>query len=92
MQKSTATIYCVVNNITLTKIENMKKVLKSDCAALDFDKNFIINSINADDFNFEEIEFGVKRVEARKERGGVCFLPVSFLIKIFIVTRTSREG
>jgi hypothetical protein len=30
-------------------------------AALDFDKNFIINSITADDFNFEEIEFRVKR-------------------------------
>ena len=45
----------IVNNVTLTTIENMKKVLKSHCAALDFDKNFIINSITANDFNFEEL-------------------------------------
>jgi hypothetical protein len=51
----------VVNNVTLTKIENMKKVLKSHRAALDFDKFFIMSSITADDFNFEEIEsVGVK--------------------------------
>ena len=48
----------IVNNVTLTKIENMKKVLKSHCAALDFDKNFITNSITADDFNFEELSSG----------------------------------
>ena len=34
-------------NITLTKIENMKKVLKSHRAALDFDKEFIISSITS---------------------------------------------
>lgn len=45
----------------MCKIENMKKVLKSHRAALDFDKNFIISSITANDFNFEELEFGVKR-------------------------------
>jgi hypothetical protein len=54
------------NNITLTKIENMKKVLKSHCAALDFDKKIIINSITANDFNFEELEFGVKIGRGRK--------------------------
>ncbi len=47
------------NNITLTKIEKLKKVLKSHHAALDFEKNFIIDSITADDFSFEEIEFKV---------------------------------
>jgi len=42
----------IVNNVTLTKIENMKKVLKSHRAVLEFDKNFIINSITAGYFNF----------------------------------------
>ena len=56
----------IVNNVTLTKIENMKKVLKSHRAALDFDKNFIISSITANDFNFEELEFGVKRGRGQK--------------------------
>jgi len=57
----------IVNNVTLTKIENMKKVLKSHRAALDFDKSFIMSSITADDFNFEEIEFvGVKRGRGQK--------------------------
>ncbi len=57
----------IVNNVTLTKIENMKKVLKSHRAALDFDKSFIMSSITADDFNFEEIEFvGVKRGRGHK--------------------------
>ena len=49
------------SNITLTKIENMKKVLKSHRAALDFDTNFIISSITANNFNFEDLEYGVKR-------------------------------
>ena len=57
----------IVNNVTLTKIENMKKVLKSHRAALDFDKSFIISSITADDFNFEQTEFvGVKREQGQK--------------------------
>ena len=45
----------IVNNVTLTKIENMKKVLKSHRAELDFDKKIIMSSITADDFNFEEL-------------------------------------
>jgi hypothetical protein len=57
----------IVNNVTLTKIENMKKVLKSHRAALDFDKSFIMSSITANDFNFEELEFvGVKRERGQK--------------------------
>ena len=56
----------IVNNVTFTKIESMKKVLKSHHAALDFGKNLIINSITADDFNIEEIEFRVKRGRGRK--------------------------
>jgi hypothetical protein len=57
----------IVNNVTLTKIENMKKVLKSHRAALDFDESFIISSITADDFNFEQTEFvGVKREQGQK--------------------------
>ena len=43
----------IVNNVTLTKIENMKKVLKSHCAALDFDKNFIISSSILKNLNSE---------------------------------------
>ena len=42
----------IVNNVTLTKIENMKKVSKSHRAVLEFDKKFIINSITAGYFNF----------------------------------------
>ena len=57
----------IVNNVTLTKIENMKKVLKSHRAALDFDKSFIMSSITANDFNLEELEFvGVKRERGQK--------------------------
>jgi len=47
------------SNITLNKIENMKKVIKSHRAALDFDKDFIMKSITATNFNFEqEVEKG----------------------------------
>jgi hypothetical protein len=60
-----------INNITLTKIESMKKVLKSHRAALNFDKNFIINSITAKGFHFEEdVELTMKRQERRRERSG----------------------
>jgi hypothetical protein len=45
----------IVNNLSLTKTENMKKVLKSHRAELDFDKKIIMSSITADDFNFEEV-------------------------------------
>ena len=45
----------------------MKKVLKSHRAALNFDKHFIVSSISADDFNFEEIEsVGVKKGRGQK--------------------------
>jgi hypothetical protein len=44
----------------------MKKVLKSHHAALDFDKNIIINSITANDFNFVEVESGVKGGQGQK--------------------------
>jgi hypothetical protein len=42
------------SNITLNKIENTKKVIKSHRAALDFDKDFIMKSITANNFNFEQ--------------------------------------
>jgi hypothetical protein len=53
------------NNITLTKIESMKKVLKSHHAALDFDKHFVINSITDDGFNFDE---DIELMKQRKRR------------------------
>ena len=40
--------------ITHYKIENMKKIIKSHRAALDFDKEFIMKSITVDGFNFDE--------------------------------------
>ena len=42
------------NNITPTKIESTKKILESHCAALNFDKHFVINSVTVDGFNFDE--------------------------------------
>jgi hypothetical protein len=48
------------NTFTHTKIENMKKILKSHSAALDFDQGFIITSVlTSSDFNWkEELESG----------------------------------
>ena len=54
------------SNITLTKIENMKKILKSHRAGLDFDKNFIFKSITVDDFNFKE---EVENCDGKKKGG-----------------------
>jgi hypothetical protein len=60
-----------IKNITLTKVESMKKVLKSHHAALDFDKKFIINSIAAKGFHFEEdVELMKKRQGRKRERSG----------------------
>jgi hypothetical protein len=43
------------NTFTHTKIENMKKILKSHCAALDFNQGFIITSVlTSSDFNWKE--------------------------------------
>jgi hypothetical protein len=58
-----------IKNITLTKIASMKKALKSHHAALDFDKNFIINSITAKGFHFEE-DVELKQPGQKRERSG----------------------
>jgi len=52
--------------ITLHKIESMKKIIKSHRAALDFDKEFIMNSVTSADFNFEE---EVELVDNKKVAG-----------------------
>ena len=41
------------NAITHTKIENMKKILKSHRAAVDFDKAFNVTSIKTSDVDFD---------------------------------------
>jgi hypothetical protein len=48
------------NTFTHTKIENMKKILKSHRAALDFDRGFIITLVlTSSNFNWkEELESG----------------------------------
>ncbi len=45
----------VANNITLMKIEKLKKIIKSHHATLDFDKDFIMKSVTVADFNFVEV-------------------------------------
>ncbi len=57
------------NTFTQTKIENMKKILKSHHAALDFDQGFIITSVlTSSDFNWkEELESG-KTKNSKRER------------------------
>jgi hypothetical protein len=54
--------------ITHTKIENMKKILKSHRAVLDFDRGFIITSVlTSADFNWkEELESGDTKNSKRK--------------------------
>ena len=52
--------------ITLHKIESMKKIIKSHHAALDLDKEFIMNSVTSADFNFEE---EVELVDNKKVAG-----------------------
>ncbi len=59
------------NNITFTKIETRKKVLKSHSVALNFNKNIIINSITAEGFHFEEVVELMKRWQGQKrEKSG----------------------
>ena len=52
-----------INTIIHTKIENLKKMLKSHYAALDFDHGFVIASVlTSEDFNWkEELESGETR-------------------------------
>jgi hypothetical protein len=60
-----------IDNKTITKIESTKKVLKSHHAALDFDKIFILNSITAEGFHFEEdVQLMKKRQGRKRERSG----------------------
>jgi hypothetical protein len=56
------------NVITQTKIENMKQILKSHHAALDFDRAFIVTSIkSSEDFDWkEELNFGEAKNGKRK--------------------------
>ncbi len=56
------------NTFTHTKLENMKKILKSHRAALDFDRGFIITSVlTFEDFNWkEELESGETKNSKRK--------------------------
>ena len=56
------------NEITYNKIESMKKIYKAHRAALDFDKSFIMKSITADDFNYEE---EVECPKKKKRKRGV---------------------
>jgi hypothetical protein len=58
------------NTFTHTKIENMKKILKSHRAALDFDRGFIITSVlTSSDFNWkEELESGETKNSKRKRK------------------------
>ena len=59
------------NTFTHTKIKNMKKILKSHCAALDFDQGFIITSVSASsDFNWKEelLESGKTKNSKRKRK------------------------
>jgi hypothetical protein len=59
----------VTNNvITHTKIENMKNILKSHRAALDFDRAFIVTSIKTyEDFDWkEELNLGEAKNGKRK--------------------------
>ena len=58
------------NNITLTKIESMKKVSKSHHAALVFDKHVDVNSITANSFHFEEDLESMKRRRLKRKRSG----------------------
>ncbi len=53
------------NLITLVKIESMKKVL-NHCAALDFDKDFVMGSISKVGFKFEE---EIESNERKRRRG-----------------------
>ena len=49
-------------SISQGKIERMKKVLKTHRAALDFDSKFVLQSVAASDFNWDdEVESKVKR-------------------------------
>jgi hypothetical protein len=58
------------NTFTHTKIENMKKILKSHRAALDFDRGFIITSVlTSEDFNWKEkLESGETKNSKRKHK------------------------
>jgi hypothetical protein len=58
------------NTFAHTKIENMKKILKSHRAALDFDQGFIITSVlTSSDFNWkEELESGETMNSKRKRK------------------------
>ena len=50
------------HQISHQRIENMMKMIKSHRAALDFDKEFIMKSVKASNFDFkEEVELADKR-------------------------------
>jgi hypothetical protein len=56
------------NTFTLTKIENMKNILKSHRAALDFDRGFIITSVlRSSDFTIGRKNLRVVRQRIVKE-------------------------
>ena len=51
------------------KIESMTKIIKTHRAALDFDKKFIMNTVTAVDFNFEEeVQLAGVKKKKRKRR------------------------
>ena len=59
----------VESKMSLAKIESMTKIIKSHRAALDFDKNFIMKSVTAADFSFEEeVELASEKKAAGKKR------------------------
>ena len=50
------------HQISHQRIENMMKMIKSHRAALDFDKEFIMKSVKASNFDFKEkVELADKR-------------------------------
>ena len=55
--------------LTHTKIESMKKILKSHRAALDFDRAFVVTSINTSDVEFDwQKELGGGEAMTTKKR------------------------
>jgi hypothetical protein len=59
------------NDIAHKQIENMQKILCSHCAALDFDKEFIVASLKSgNEFDFkQEVEIGpLKKKRGRKNQ------------------------
>ena len=55
--------------MSLAKIENMTKIIKSHRAALDFDKEFIMKSVTASNFDYkEEVEVQKKMAGTKRKR------------------------